>query len=387
MSDYLSQAEFIDLFDRLAKASTTIGGKDRHRCHSLRCAIQQLHSEKWGKLISSNPDSTLIYQYQADGWGATIRRSELLLKDKDLLYAVRRAGCWRHEFLLQRCIVKVRTTAGMKSAMKFFHPISLRNGGTAWHTFEVICREDNLWSYGHRGTEVSVYIFDGALYSALLRHLSAKHRIFYMSTVAGLKLGHCSNLLDLSDFCIGIKCWHHSLSNAISAGLSEVTSYVLEEDDIYISNQALVSGADELRLYVHTFALNCVDYRDEVTGTWDDRMRFWLSLDFHSQLAEFFADLDLLWDGVTLWVNSKYRNLPSRLDKIKIAIDACIHFAQWSKTRWGRSGGCSRKKVRACVVGLDAIFAMAERGAAACTSSVVFGSPAPKCALYIWPWR
>ena len=78
-------------------------------------------------------------------------------------------------------------------------------------------------------------------------------------------------------------------------------------------------------------------------------------------LAEFLVDLDLFWDGATLWVNSKYRNHPKRFDKVKVTLDSCMHFSTWSKTRWGRSGTCVRKKVRACLVGLDEIFAIAVR--------------------------
>ena len=91
------------------------------------------------------------------------------------------------------------------------------------------------------------FCFDGALFSALRRYLSVKIRLYYLDPCPELKPGSDDVLMDLSNIAFFVKCWHHSLSNAITKGLEEVLSLADDEEQIFVANQALVEGGGELR--------------------------------------------------------------------------------------------------------------------------------------------
>ena len=360
-SDALSTADFTDLFERLAKVSTVNDDNDYLYARAMRAAIEQFQAEDWQDAVSKHPDGSLLTVYQSDGWGATLKSGSCVgIQSRDKIF---RKTQWRHEFLLQRFIFTLMHSQGVRRGMRLSAPLSLRNGATAFHVYEAYCGHATFGprKSGHRGVIMDGFCFDGALFKALRRHISASVRLYYMEACE-TKPGSEDPILDIKHWTFFIKCWHHSLSNGVIKGLAAIMRLVKDEDCVFLSNQALVEGGDELRLLIQEFIHVYVDYQATPSGSLEDRVQLWLLLGAKQSMADMLAYLDIGWDfeRKMLLVSAVYEGRTDVYEKLEIALLFFMRWSKWSKTRWGRSGSCARMFVGSLLCGVDGLFQMAE---------------------------
>ena len=254
-------------------------------------------------------------------------------------------------------------SGGIRKGMRFSAPLSLRNGAPAFHVYEAYNAHAMLArKAGHQGIFIDAHCFDGCLFSSLRRHISASARLYYAEPCV-TKPGSDDPMFDVMHWLFFIQCWHHSLSNALYNGLAQVMRLVQDEDSIFLSNQALVEGGDELRLLINEFLHLYVDYRTTPTGSLEERVRLWLLLSASQSQADMFAYLDIGWDfeREVLLVSACYRGRADLTSMLEVALHFFMRWRKWSKTRWGRSGVCARMFIGSLLCGLDKLFQMAEQ--------------------------
>ena len=152
---------------RLALLLGRVGGQlsatETGQAHRLSQAIQHGMRARWEELVREHPDDVILTVYMSDGWGAdTASHHRVPLG----LHTVVRAGKLRHEFLLQRGLIRVyRRDGEVLLAQQVFEPVGLAAGRTALHCFTAICSGAPLSRHlGAKGICISAYILMAACF-------------------------------------------------------------------------------------------------------------------------------------------------------------------------------------------------------------------------------
>ena len=118
------------------------------------------------KAVSEHRHTPIVYMYQSDGWGATVNRvfSEDIAGKK-----FRRMGKYRHEFLMERAVLKFFDGDTIKIVMNF-SAFRQMGGKKAWNIFVALMEYFPLLKeLGHDSVSIHIYLQDGLMSSPILR--------------------------------------------------------------------------------------------------------------------------------------------------------------------------------------------------------------------------
>ena len=261
--------------------------------HAIRTFLRRRLEEL---AVSSHGPSMLVVM--SDGWGASITKT-IRLQFPGSHVATTRKGKFRHEFLLQRGLFRSTLLTGHTDLLFLLEePIGLSKGKKAWNVY--VGNQQwlpTLRQLGHKGITLSVYLADGALFTALERKYRARHLLHYRS---GQDLGDNAWYLENADWVFCIKCKSHGCSNGCHWGLKTIgDNFVV--DNCHITTASLVNGSTAIHQRVLPFVFRRIHFRTRAASI-DDIEMFWKMLGAEPELIDDLAALDLDWSDNVLAV-------------------------------------------------------------------------------------
>ena len=345
-------AKFLELLRRHAVVGVRLSADEVIESQRLaECLLAHLE-HKWQAILASHPDAPALATYMSDGWSTFTRQiTHRQLEGVN----VRRAGKTKKEFLLQRSLLSVLQRGGPEvRTMMFKEPLPMRNGKTAWNCFQAMCDfGPTLRASGHLGLALSAYLFDGALCSALSRHIHARHSVFYKLEV---ELGDLREVLESKDWVFVLKCIAHSASNSVKWGLSRVLRRIFDEKDFFVSIEALKNSRSDIHDKIGSFTASRVVFTHERTGTLSDREQLWRALGVVPTMIDTFAFMDPVYTNNVLRVNAALELEEGSRRKVGAAQLHCCTWTSMSLTRWGKVRDSAMRMVRSCLMGLEGLI-------------------------------
>ena len=268
-------------------------------------------------------------------------------------HVTRREGRLRHEFLLERGLLRCGGANGTLCWL-FRAPRGLGRGRTAGHCFASGCEFQNTpRRRGHLGPCINLYIFDGALDTAQTRYFVGKHELFYSDEYGCCTWENKQELRD-TEFTIGLKCRLHGASKGMDWGSRRVQGFEVL-DDTFIAISSLQKTSALFLTRTERFIMKFVEFEPRVGRNRDEIREWWLMLEVPLHLIETFVDADPWWDedAQQLLVCSTFRDDVALWPKLSTIVFACRRWSKWSLTRWGRAGRCTRFLLRSLVTGVS----------------------------------
>ena len=143
-----------------------------------KCAAKVLEMRA-DNMIAEHGGGAIIQIYMNDGWAGRIISK---IRDSDGNdNVIERHNKTRVEFLFQHKFIRIKTICG-KDLMTFVPvaPRPMTMGKTGWNVWTAAVDSCGLLrEKGATGLCVGVYILDGALFSAVARHLRSYHALAY----------------------------------------------------------------------------------------------------------------------------------------------------------------------------------------------------------------
>ena len=294
---------------------------------------------KFEKLIPENRRQPALFTYMSDGWGSTVtsRFPAAVAVGKHVIRNAR----FRHEFLLQLGLLKVRQSDGrIASAVVLDGAVSLRNGKRSWQCLTAGCEFlPKMRHAGLEGVVSSFYVFDGLLASSLSRRFQVRHRLYYSDL--GPLPGAEHALSSLTDWVWCTTCASHNMANAIKCGMRELCSEELLKN-VHVVVESLRNGADGLHSHVLQFLVQVLRFTPNRSGSEDDRRSLWMGLNVDMSMLPEFILLDPVWVNGELHVNNIIAGDPKAVDRVAVLLHYALRWARFSETRWVGIGKCSR---------------------------------------------
>ena len=148
--------------------SAALSHSEVNQCYRTASAICALCRSSAATALLRERGRPVMLVYICDGWSAKVRSDS----SASLVggHVVRRQGHFRHEFLLERALLRTRSITGIEGLhMIFGAPRGLKLGKGAWNILTASADfHPLLRALGHEGLSATVYIQDGALFSASL---------------------------------------------------------------------------------------------------------------------------------------------------------------------------------------------------------------------------
>lgn len=336
--------------ENLTQVSKSFSAADMLRCHWIGQALCAFSRQRAQETSVANDGGPLLYVYLCDGWSAKVRGD---IKKECGQHVVKRQGHFRHEFLLERALIKCRRADGHEELhMLFGPPRGLRLGKSSWNALTAASEFFPLpRAAGHNGLSLSVYIQDGALFQASLRLMRARHSLYYDTL---REMGEPSDPLEEArDLVIGIRCRAHGLRNSLPWGLG---ANLCEEsvDNTHIMLASLLNCSSAIHEHVDIFLVHSVKFVVRQNSPEDIRA-FWQLLEVSESLLDLFVELDPFWNGSQLEVSSQAEGDPKCMEKLSTLTIYCFRWLQWSTSRWCRAGRAGRFFLRSLAAGDDGV--------------------------------
>ena len=347
----LTPAELRDEVDVLCHVSAPLSGGQLSRALRIGEAASQAARELAFEAVVANKGRPVLMAYMCDGWSCRVSNDRTVqLGD----HCIRRRGHFRHEFLLERAVLRFRDAGTNEEQvhMMFGPPRGLRLGKTSLNVLTAACDfVPLLRAIGYEGVSITVYLQDGMLFSASLRLFRARHALWHDFQEAE---GPHDPMERDRDLVIGIKCVAHAIHNSLTWGLGPYCNDELV-DDSFLVISALLNGSSAIHTEVHGALLRVVKFVKK-TDRPEDVRAFWRLLEVSLDVIDLFIELDPWWTGVNLEINVDCEADPSIFQKISQVAMYGYRWLRWSKSRWCRSGRASRFFVRSLALGVDAVM-------------------------------
>ena len=163
----------------LGQATKCVSKAEVAEIHKLNLCASKVLQLRADNMIAEHGDGTIIQIYMNDGWTGRIMSK---IRDSDEnANVIERHNKTRVEFLLQHKFLRFKTADG-KTMMTFVpdQPRPMTMGKTGWNVWTAAVESCGLLrEKGATGICVGVYILDGALFSAVARHLRSYHALAY----------------------------------------------------------------------------------------------------------------------------------------------------------------------------------------------------------------
>ena len=306
--------------------------------------------------VSTSIDSPAVLTHMSDGWGSWCNsRTKSAQLDGSHLVTTR-TGKFRHEFLLQRVLLRQRDDSGDRVFMLVGDPEGLGKGKGAWNVWTGSCRfMKTLREMGHRGVCANVYLMDGALHQSLSRKFIAPHKVQANLFGGGEEE---TLVLALQEFTFCIKCVSHGCNNGTKWGMKALASPFDTVNDAHIATTSLRHSSTAFHSNIDFLLMRYLDYVPDRSGSDDHIHAFWVALGVHPHMVDKLVQSDLHWDGARLRVHSSFQGRPRAFSEL---CDMVLHLMRWvdfSETRWCGSGFSGRCFFASLAGGMDGLHAI-----------------------------
>ena len=352
----IDPAEFRRRVERYCVPGAVCGEWELDDVYRLATAVGDVMRDRCSQLLEAGKQRAVLNVYMSDGWGKKIRTS-VSAKLEGTGVKLIREGRFKHEFLLERSLVRTYSrTAGHALGMEVGPPRGLEFGRASWHLFSAgtqFC--PTLRAQGHQGISLSLYLFDGALFSSLYTKFCGLHNLWYDSDT-GFADEDEAWMHKQSDLVFGIQCMVHAGNNSVDWAIRRLR---VEDtsDRTYNSLNCLVQASAQFHANIDRFLQRVVAFEERVDDPTMVR-EFWQLLELTGPLLDLFTAIDPWWckDRGQLIVSCHIEHEATCWEQLQIVVLACRRWCTWSPTRWARFGRSSRLFLRSLCTGLDAAF-------------------------------
>lgn len=217
-------SELIERIEYLAQPNVTLDASEFNDAYKFGSVLLAMSTSKAKRIVDQSSQRPVMSCYMSDGWSVFVQE-ECVRHAGDGL-RTRASGRFRHEFLIERSIVRQNRPSGAID-LAIVSPVikSLRHGKGAWQMLASAAdRHINPRARGHTGIVLNGYIMDGALFYSTICKLKALHRLWYRQDIGSI--GDESMLEELQDkeWAFGMTCNIHGAHNGVKWGISAVSS-------------------------------------------------------------------------------------------------------------------------------------------------------------------
>ena len=282
---------FMGVSDRIRSTS------DKREVMALASALCTYQAAEVGRIVTSRAREPLLLAYLSDGWSRLIS-DRLVRKGVNECSSIRvtRNARLRHEFLLQRAILRTCDSDGRDSfKIVCCPPIGLRHGCRGVNVFTAARQfMSTLRGLGAEGITLNVYVQDGLLHSVLSRLFAGRHALFYHAGFADA--GRAEELRD-TDITISIKCSAHGCANSLKKSFRVVPQTKEAVDDLHIVTQSFIRGSIDLYTSLDEFVHHSVKFTTERSGTLPQLEELWGHFIEDGDMLKLAILLDVRCDG------------------------------------------------------------------------------------------
>lgn len=285
--------EFRQLVERLTSLGGVCSNDDLNVALRLATAIMKVLQDRADLIVNSNTERPVMSCFMSDGWSVRLSDFTTVTAGGQ---TTRREGRYRHEFLLERGIVRGRRPgAQAEMAMLMAPPRALRCGRSSWHMFVAGCEfRAPLRAQGHTGIAISVYLMDGAMFDATFAKFQALHKLWYDEAHGGC-MSNDSRFLRQSEWVVGFRCKIHAAHLAVQWGLQHLAGPEVV-DNTHISIASLLNCSAALHDRVSVFMRRFLVFEPRGPLPQGAVSEFWERLDVPPALLSLFVAADPLWD-------------------------------------------------------------------------------------------
>ena len=165
--------------ERLADTRAVLSHSDLEQCYRIATALDAVSNENLDAALAQSRPFPVLQAYMSDGWSA---RTSFTTTSVEHGVLVKRVGHYRHEFLLERALLRTRSpgTGEQTMHMLFGPPRGLRYGKNAWNMLTAATQFcPMLRARGHNGIALNLYLMDGMLIKRFTKMAKARHALFY----------------------------------------------------------------------------------------------------------------------------------------------------------------------------------------------------------------
>jgi hypothetical protein len=351
---------FVALLTRFASIGNSLTPLENQHMVRLSATLQKFFLDQYQRLVTQHVDEPILIAYINDGWGRMV--SDRIVKKCEASFVhVCRNGRLRHEFLLQRAVIRIDTLDN-KEIVKMIvaEPIGMRLGKRAVHVFTAACEfVGTLRQMGHCGVSLNVYLQDGLLHTALTRLFQARHELYYMS---GVDLGEMSDQLHDTDWTFSIKCSSHACSNSLDKAYGVIEDKAAACDELHIVTCSYINASAVLHCLLDKFVCVRLRYRQRPSGSHDQLFAFWSHFVIEPEVIDLLVQLDLEYSDGTLHVAACVESWADPWEAVSTAITYLLRWTKFIETRWCGCGKSTRYLLRSYAGGAEGLarFALEE---------------------------
>ena len=140
------------------------------------CALMHVMRGRIRNIMHNFIRRPIMYSYMSDGWSSPVSEVKTELMGSHL---VRREGKYRHEFVLERGLIRAEAGDGTAHLGYLLGPPrGLKNGRSAAHFLTSAVEFAGLLrAHGHEGPILNWYVFDGLFCDSLSELLVGRHEL------------------------------------------------------------------------------------------------------------------------------------------------------------------------------------------------------------------
>jgi hypothetical protein len=274
---------FKELFERLLVAGSCLSNAQANSALRLADVLKRFSRKQVERVVAANPKEPASMMHMSDGWGAWCN-THVRQQIPGTHLVCTRAGKFRHEFFLQRALLRQRQVDGTeKLILVVGDPEGLNEGKGAWNAYTGSVRfMRTLRELGHTGLCANVYLVDGALFQSLARKFKAHHALYY-------ELLECDadekTLLEMQEFTFCFKCVSHGCSNGTKWGLKIVATESSIVEDAHIATASCMNCSTKFHSHIGIFLRQYLRFVARRSGSDNDIRAFWLALGVEAEMA------------------------------------------------------------------------------------------------------
>ena len=362
----MDSTEVQDLMSELQSVSLDMDDEQLKNAYKFCAVLEDLCTERCRAVVRAANKGPLLQVFMSDGWSVDMRSRTAAAHDG---VRVDRRGRMRTEFVLQRAVLKCQRGDQWHIGVKIQRPRPLASKKCD-DIFSAACDFCPVLALsGHRGVSIHVYLQDGLFAKPFGRRMIARHSMFWQPHVCPIHFDSDGDrmLCALKDWVYASKCYMHSCSNALKWGMRQ---FVVGGDEllesIHIAVSALLRASHGLFLVIPEFIATYVAFDSPDPDSPEDVHWLWLSLEVPPQLLDLFVKVNPRWHGDRLHCSSRLSGDLDGISAVTTLLHCCLHWVDFSETRWTKVGMCGRYFVRSLLMGVDRLVYLAMRHDAVC---------------------
>jgi hypothetical protein len=344
--------EFTRYAKILGNGRATLTHGQSNDAERLAHVLRKKSLSDFSDFLLTNKHEPVLVVYMADGWATKIRSTYKTEIDGHI---ISRQAQFRHEFCLQRVIVRTLDIHGNRDMrMHFFGPVALKHGRTHMHMFSLACESVGVpGAYGHMDISVNAYLFDGGMLHPLSEYLMARHQLG--SPDPDDERG---SFYDDSQLCLCFRCASHVASSAVSHALDTVRPNAEINKTVNITIASIRQSMWAIFGQLDNFVGKHLKFCTDRSGTDEEIHSWWAFLGVEATFTPVLVHMDLRWDGVNLCVSNRVSQTSNYHDHVRACVEYLFRLENFVETRFCGVGSSCRLYMRSRAVGVTAVIGM-----------------------------